>query len=887
MNDGESAIFRGEVLAPGESLGRYRVVRELGRGGMGVVYLAEDTMLGRTVALKVVVEDGDPSAGDTERVTSGVTRLLREARASAQLSHNNIVAVHDVGVIEGRAFIAMERVEGRLLSDFVGDDTVGLRAKLRWLLEIAEALAAAHAKGLIHRDVKPDNVMITTDGQAKVFDFGIARREDVLGEMAAAGLEHADTMTAKGTIVGTPAYMSPEQLRGDQVDPATDQFSWGVLAYQLLSGSLPWSTRDVLATITAIVEQPVESIGTCTPGLPEGIAAAIDRTLAKEATSRWPSMRDLAEQLRTVENAGATRERPRGRAKQTVRRRQPLALVLGMLLLGVAGLGSWAALSSDPVTVEPTPDELPAAIRSMLDLPDPPCSEDALLPYRSGIRATRNGNYAQAFLFFSEANTADPSCGATWYRLIATGRGRLSAYRLREVYEAAQRNRDQLIPRDQVILDAYAPLIANSPPDRLMFARRYSEVASKFPEDAEIQSKAAFFCIHEDYETRLKYARRAIKSDPGHADGHQAIAWIHAQRDDIAAARAAAVACVEEIPAATDCIKTRLWLEAELGECETMQEAAQQWIARSPRTSRGYQMLAHSLAAQLQPRATVEEALRQRWARLPDIDREAIKLIEATQLAVLYGEFEEARATLKLAEETLAGSTNREPHAQVALLRAELAYETGDVATANAVINDFVAREPVWIESMVSESESDGAFHHAPRLSVILRSNGAPEADWRGLVDRWRQRQDGANLTNAWSRWALGDALLATDASTAEAALARVPEPLVRGQVHLFNLAGRSSAASAATGRALALAGRTAEAREFLQVAAGTCTVLTDPFMSMRARVWLAETVASEQPAEACELLTPITREWGRRKGLTTRTGARAEQLSGELRCSD
>ncbi len=237
-------------LRPGETFGRYQLLEPLGRGAMGEVYSAYDTVLHRKVALKVLTLSSDPATfGSTPSSSNGAARILREARAAAGIAHPNAVSIYDVGEVDGVSFLAMELVAGRTLRTFIGDPSVPLARRIRWVTDVARALGAAHALGLVHRDIKPENVMVRDDGLVKVLDFGIARRAITKEEAAAAGpLDRAaleklaishGTLTAEGVVVGTPMYMAPEQMRGEALDGRTDQFAWGVLAHEVLTRQAP------------------------------------------------------------------------------------------------------------------------------------------------------------------------------------------------------------------------------------------------------------------------------------------------------------------------------------------------------------------------------------------------------------------------------------------------------------------------------------------------------------------------------------------------------------------------------------------------------------------------------------------------------------------------
>ena len=236
------------TLSPGARIDRYVVERMLGEGGAGVVYAAYDPRLDRRVALKVLRREllGESSS----------TSLVREARAAAALEHPNAVSIYDVGLAdEATPFLAMELVEGETLRAYVGDGGPPIATRLGWLLDIARVLAAAHARGIVHRDVKPSNVLVRADGIVKVADFGVARRAPrPAHDHAPPSARHpAEDDPSDGA--GTPAYMAPEQLLNQEVDTRADQFAWGVVAYELLAGALPWKRATSGDFVSAILTQ--------------------------------------------------------------------------------------------------------------------------------------------------------------------------------------------------------------------------------------------------------------------------------------------------------------------------------------------------------------------------------------------------------------------------------------------------------------------------------------------------------------------------------------------------------------------------------------------------------------------------------------------------------
>jgi serine/threonine-protein kinase len=890
-----------------ERVAHFTILAKLGQGGMGVVFKAHDTKLRRNVALKLLPPE---HVGDAERRT----RFLREARSAAAVTHANIATIYEIGEDEaGRIFISMELVEGQSVRDvLVAKGSLDVHDALRIGRAIARGLAKAHELGLVHRDLKPDNVMLGSEGEVKILDFGLAKQRETVAASKSI-LENAETgklepshITEAGVVLGTPGYMSPEQATGRPVDERSDVFSLGVMLYEMLAGTLPFRGSTFGELVVAVARDEPRSLTELAPSVPASVAAVVVRCLHKSPEERFASGHALMQAIDDSEKAaaviaeGATERAvvpkelvvdsrrttappppesaPPSRRGGTRVFRPAAVAIVGLALVLVLAVGRWRTTHIEATTADASTDAGPTGL---LSAPPPAhCNDASRAHYRAGLEASRSRGVEYSYRHFEEATKADPSCAEAHLRaaLHAQWGPGASGH-----YSQAATLRGQLSEPDQALLDAYAPYFTKSPPDWTETLSRDLELLRHRPRDAEVMILASYLLWANDPEEQMAaLGQRAIDVDPGFSSAWQVlgVAQLKAGRYDDA--RKTYETCEKTIPSAVDCVFEEANLAQLMGRCGEMEVSVRSLLARTAGRKNSYSLLATALASNDAGRVAVEEALRQYGADNDALDPQSLALSEA-HLAMAYGDFEAADRALARVESLLQHSEKVADHAAYAQQVFELRLETGQVDAAIKAAETFAARQRAWPGTIAEfyGSNEEGTLLLPRMLSVQLHMGKITAERRDAMMAGWLPKTTMKGDDRA--AWILRDVALVETPEEARRALAVMP---AEDAAAMRQYAPTRSFQSALVGRVLVLGGRVEDGIAELRRATSRCDLLEQPMAQLQAHLWLGEALAAaghEEPA--CDELGFVLERWQNARP-ASRSARRAADLRRSLKCA-
>ncbi len=865
----------------GDTVGRYVIEGVLGEGGMGTVYRAHDPVLHRKVALKVVrARDAD---ADPKTAAESTARLLREARAAAALVHPSAVAIYDVGEVDGDPFIAMELVPGETLRARIGDASVSIGERLRWLAEVARVLDAAHRKGIVHRDIKPDNVMITDDGGVKVLDFGIARRRAEGPFEAATTGAGFGTLTAKGTAIGTPLYMAPEQMLAEDVDGRADQFSWGVMAWELLVGEVPWGQpKDGVALMYLILKKDPPRVSSRVDVSPE-VDEAVARALAKEPEDRFASMIELVAELEPFAASRPGEAPPASRAVVSRAERAPgarwlpLAVTFVVVAGATAGVVAKARLAvraaHPPASASsPSPGASARGAVVITDLPINPTTPEAAAAYQAGVQALRDGAMGGAIDNLTRATRLDPSLAAAHLRLALYSLNGAVPTRSTGAFQRAVQLRGSLSPRDQELVTALEPYMNRERVDLAETERRLVALTQKRQDDAELAYLLGAVRFDSDARAMMGELERAMRLDPAFVPPLAIRAHGLAYLGDLAGARRAFEQCARLAPTSSLCASYQASLDQQDGECARITETARRVLSAEPESATMMGHLAAAMASEGRPREAVQAILAQKADKTREAARAQTRERDLAKLAILFGDFDEAEARAKALAKVVASSSNQAAHASAALLLADVYLETGREREAAKLAETFMKTRDAWVPPTNVEDYAIRDDSTLPILTVMLRGGAIDKArfsaDRAAWIENWRKAASPFYYGYLWIHGFAFPTETKEEAAEALAALDRYgPIPPYRSQM----------TADGAIGNVYRLAGKTEEALPYLRRGARACRALLEPVSSTRASLYLG--LALEQAADkdgACAAYRTVLDRWGSAPRSQTASKARS-----------
>jgi serine/threonine-protein kinase len=730
--------------------------------------------------------------------------------------------------------------------------------------------------------VKPENVIVRDDGAIKVLDFGIARRAQ-----STAG-EHADTaalrtVTKNGVVVGTPVYMAPEQMRNEELDGRTDQFAWGVMAYELLSGALPWrGGEDSLAIISQVLTEEPKPLREAAPDVPLVAATVVMRTLAKPRASRFATMDEVVAALEGTVGAPSARslgvapteqlasEQITAPAQASSRAPRRNVAVLG----AVAAIGLAAAIAlalvfsrrtvtasgatASSASASATAASSSVASPTWLHMPksDNPA---ALAAFRDACLAMREADYATAVADFSRAVELDPTLVAADLRLLINDTV-MSPSAARERFQKVRRAAQRLDERDRRLLEALEPFVIRDPSDIAECARRFDALAADYPDDPEV----AFWMIsieeaYGNFRRSLEVSDHLMSLDDGWVSAWIAKGHALAYLGDFDAALRVWTESTTRFPFSTACREASIELRNQLGECAANEQAARAAVTLSPRSAEPYRRLAAAMTAMNREESAVLETLRQNWSRGREDRSKLDRLRDSMRLALAHGRFAEAEKLGSDLEAAAATDVDEPLHATIAALRAGLLVETGRPKDAATVARDFFARRAAWSRSAFADDNALAADATPYLLAMQLHANAISRADYDRAHESWAKDWR-AHLQGSFQHdlWMFADALPTETPDEARDALA------ARASLAPLATYYPGTIADAHIGRVLFLAGQLDDAIARLERGAANCHVLDDPIEHTRGIFFLAQAYDQKgDKARACAAYGRVLERWG------------------------
>jgi serine/threonine-protein kinase len=815
--------------------GRFQIVARIGRGGVADVYRARQLSAGRDVAVKVITS----SSADAR----AFARFATEASIISRLRHPNTLRLFDYGKMpEEGLFIVTELLEGEPLDSILRRGPLGERRALEIARQIIESLIEAHGQGIIHRDLKPQNIFLERIGDrevVKVLDFGVAK---------ASGLQSFNT--AKGAIVGTPAYMSPEQIRGDAIDGRSDVYSLGVMLYECLCGRLPFTADTPIGFLNAHVSDPPAPLAA---DVSVPTARLIGLLLAKAPSARPANalvVRSMLDDLlatRSTSQASAPTVLVDAPARPSKRNRALIALAITAFAAGIALLGLAPLLHKDG--------------RSSSSIPE------ANTLYAEGMQAMHDGNWALAHESFMRASKRDPEMAAASLRLALVS-FHYDPEGSRRAYEAASQHRAHLGGKERVLFEAVEPLLTRSPADLPELRRRLEAAIDRRPNDPELLTLLGLRTNNP--RRRLDLARRAVASDPTYSDGLQLLGWSYVSLGEDANAIDAYERCADIAPTSVDCLQDEARLLVARGRCQEAERTSRRAIARYPGAV-AYRVLALSLFAQGRSEGAVGAALE--MASAARRRNSALWEDGRALLAGAKGDFERARKVIKDHFAAHERETAAEGQYEDAWFLLDALLEMGEEAGAANAAKAYLDRYEVWTRG---SSVGDDPDPTPLMLSIAVRAHQISSEERERRLEAWRRDR---SSHSPFSTWLYGSAIPADSKESAEAALSTRTSSSVDSALGLLPFA------ESYIGHVYLLAGHPRESLPHLEAAVQSCASLGHPFALTRAALDLGRAKEALQDLRgACSAYQRVLDRWGDAKPRSV-TAAEARARRTALSC--